>query len=789
MTQQLKTNPSEFKKWYENVPLDVRENLILIPIVKNGKFPDVKKGESWVNNTITYKEALERLNNGLNVGVVGNGIPSGYVIVDIDSYKMTSENLKKFLAHFPPTLSVKTPRGGLHLYYKAHGFFMNGIAHPPFDGELRARNYYVVAPGSYVSTVDKNGKTYEGNYKLDKIVDMSELAYPDITELFKPISFVNEIIKSARIDIPKEKINSFSDVKNKWGHTLDTILAVSPKLLLLLTSPSKSKDEANSKGYASLSEEDFATISALKFWEFSKEDIFKILVTYRERDKFYKHKDYLERSYNRCVPKTTISDVYNMSDWTPINITPIIERKAFDFITLGNIETVVNKIPSSNLVRKYYDHMTKRTDAYREYLFFSALQTMSVIANREIVLGVTPFEVSMKLWGLLLGTSTISRKSTTIHLHNRILSGTSLGKMIYKPKSFSTEGFLSKIGVKIKKDEEVEDIPSARWHLLFEEFGGFLSTISKEYNADARDILMSLYDDSPAGSMMERDLASSKIVIKDDYITIFGATTPSALTEKIKNSDIFSGFIPRFVIIFPVYDKEKKKLSEIDSKISKEEWDLSAEFDKLRSNIVSISYKLKDEMRQPYIIFVPSQKSWDLYYDIEEKMDKFIDELDETERNLLISIVNRYKSVVLRIAGLLFMGSKEFRDSLNDWVKGYKEGDAFTKYNISNVAKFEIPEIYMEISGKFMMELLLNYLKIFSSEIMAIANNSFIEKAYYTIKRYCLSHNMHLVSKSYILKQTHFSSQQLNSALMTLRERGDIILLTKDNKAYVELLR
>lgn len=95
--------------------------------------------------------------NGCGWGVaVAN---SGLIALDLDTKEahgndgLAAFNEWKKTVPFPPTFTVRTPSGGLHLYYKATGI---GNPKPRRGIEVKGFHGYVVAPGTAI-----NGKQYE----------------------------------------------------------------------------------------------------------------------------------------------------------------------------------------------------------------------------------------------------------------------------------------------------------------------------------------------------------------------------------------------------------------------------------------------------------------------------------------------------------------------------------------------------------------------------------------------------------------------------------------------------
>ncbi len=130
--------------------------------------PSTKKPyiSDWPNRATTDKSKIVEfwtLFPDAMAGVV-TGVPSGYFVLDID----VEENEDPFekLAEFekqhgnlPKTMTVKTPSGGLHLYFKMplQTDLRNSASKIGHGIDIRANGGYVIYPGSTRS----DNKTYQ----------------------------------------------------------------------------------------------------------------------------------------------------------------------------------------------------------------------------------------------------------------------------------------------------------------------------------------------------------------------------------------------------------------------------------------------------------------------------------------------------------------------------------------------------------------------------------------------------------------------------------------------------
>lgn len=97
-----------------------------------------------------------------NVGLV-TGKVSGVTVVDIDAYKDGAPKI----TDFPPTYTIATGNGGVHLYYKyQEGLTISANAYPQYPHlDMRSDGGFVVAPPS-ITKYQKDGKDAGGVYRV-----------------------------------------------------------------------------------------------------------------------------------------------------------------------------------------------------------------------------------------------------------------------------------------------------------------------------------------------------------------------------------------------------------------------------------------------------------------------------------------------------------------------------------------------------------------------------------------------------------------------------------------------
>ena len=152
---------------------------------------------SWVSPwaRLTDDEATTRLKKGGNVGIAARA-DDGLVLIDIDN--------AQFVDMMPKTLTSRTrTRFGRHGFAFTNDFALK-VNIPTSDGEVRASDQYVVAPGSFVPTtraglekkvIEKCLKAEEvdkiladprlGCYTVDSAIPAAFIRYNDLPEFFR----------------------------------------------------------------------------------------------------------------------------------------------------------------------------------------------------------------------------------------------------------------------------------------------------------------------------------------------------------------------------------------------------------------------------------------------------------------------------------------------------------------------------------------------------------------------------------------------------------------------------
>ncbi len=165
-----------------------------------------------------------------------------------------------------------------------------------------------------------------------------------------------------------------------------------------------------------------------------------------------------------------------------------------------------------------------------------ALHAISSVLGRSIYMQFGSGTIYPNIWGLMLGESGVTRKTTTKAFGEELLT-----EIVHDHRlsdTASPEGMIAELA---------EKSANGICHVwtIQDEFGRVISSMKhKEYMSDMKDMLMQLYDGKP----ISRRLAKASYHCEPIYMTFLSATTESRLGQLLKPEDLEDGFFPRFLV-------------------------------------------------------------------------------------------------------------------------------------------------------------------------------------------------------------------------------------------------
>ncbi len=207
------------------------------------------------------------------------------------------------------------------------------------------------------------------------------------------------------------------------------------------------------------------------------------------------------------------------------------------------LKTDTPNIPSDDFVKYYCEkYACEVTDAPKKYHELVALGVIATILNRNVYLPYGIGNLYPNLWIVLIGKSTIMRKTATLNIGRGLIHR--LDKDLLLPYDFSPEGLF----------ETLKE--NSKGVIFWSEFGSFLTKATKNYMSGAKEFLTEAFD--CPGFLKKKLSGKSPYEIEDLYINIMTATSLEWFVGRIGEGDVKGGFLGRFVYI-PATSDDKDK--------------------------------------------------------------------------------------------------------------------------------------------------------------------------------------------------------------------------------------
>lgn len=173
------------------------------------------------------------------------------------------------------------------------------------------------------------------------------------------------------------------------------------------------------------------------------------------------------------------------------------------------------------------------TDAPVQFHDMGAFMVMSSLMAGNLQLPVRHGMIRPNLWGLVLGETTLSRKTTTTRMAMELIAH--IDSELLLATDGSIEGILS-------------GMRSNAVNVFFrDEVSGFFDSINKrEYLSGMQEMMTQMYDVPP---MIRRTLRKETIVVEHPAFIFFGGGIREQAYAALQERAVTSGFLPRFLIV------------------------------------------------------------------------------------------------------------------------------------------------------------------------------------------------------------------------------------------------
>lgn len=227
-----------------------------------------------------------------------------------------------------------------------------------------------------------------------------------------------------------------------------------------------------------------------------------------------------------------------------------------EFAQLGKQENprLTVNLPKS-LITDYIEYMRHLSDGFSEYQLGGVLAILSTLINRRASLALNVGTIFTNLWIFILGVSTISRKSTAIKRADEMIIFTNSWAKLSFPGS--GEAFIEDL----EGDRRTEKYPpECKGHgiLIKDEAAQLLASMQKTYMSGMRDVFCDFYECTFFSRMLRSGQRNKKtsFVLNEPYLNVLLATTPDNFSSLTNTLDLTSGWLLRFLFIFPNYERK-----------------------------------------------------------------------------------------------------------------------------------------------------------------------------------------------------------------------------------------
>lgn len=222
-----------------------------------------------------------------------------------------------------------------------------------------------------------------------------------------------------------------------------------------------------------------------------------------------------------------------------------VNAVVFPGTTVKELLTEAERKESANyegFVERYIEWASNLGDAATQYHQAGAFTILSALLSGRVTLPTSFGTIVPNLWFMILGDTTLTRKSTAMELAIDLVM--EVDDDCVMATDGSVEGLLQQLEARPKR-------PSI---FLRDEFSGLLEMmVKRDYYAGMAEVLTKLYD----GKMQKRVLRKETVTVRDPVLLILAGGIRTRVTGLLTHEHVSSGFIPRFIFITAESDTER----------------------------------------------------------------------------------------------------------------------------------------------------------------------------------------------------------------------------------------
>jgi hypothetical protein len=200
-----------------------------------------------------------------------------------------------------------------------------------------------------------------------------------------------------------------------------------------------------------------------------------------------------------------------------------------------------------------------------------ALWLLATVSTRRMHCRIGAEDIYPNLYVLIVGKTTIYRKSTAMKLVKSVLHRAGLSALLL-PSDVTPEALFDELaGVKPVNFETLPADAKDRWvkgravaaqrSFMKDEASSIFASLKRDYMAGLSELLLQGYD-GDSGTLDKRLKSKGIITVKDLCLSFLGATTPIMYAKYVGNEERENGFAARFAIITPDRDMQYRAPSD-----------------------------------------------------------------------------------------------------------------------------------------------------------------------------------------------------------------------------------
>ena len=410
-----------------------------------------------------------------------------------------------------------------------------------------------------------------------------------------------------------------------------------------------------------------------------------------------------------------------------------------DFIPL-TMPTLIDEEPARYLIDDYKDWAVHATDAIPVFHELGAFILLSSIVAGTVRLEASYGKVVPNLWGLILGDSTLTRKTTAMRMVTDLMQ--EMDEDVILATDGSAEGLLSGLSTR-----------PGRVSVYFrDEVSGFFDSINrKDYLAGMPEVLTHLYD---VPKVYKRALRKEQITISNPVFIFFGGGIRDKVHSLLGEEYVLSGFLPRFLIVSGDADISRirstgpasKTLDEQKMKLQHTFADIKEAYNTpTTANVVGQNIIIEPEYEA-----MMTDDAWKLYQEIELKLVTHASE--SSLQMLAMPTFERMSRSMMKMAVILACTRQEPEGLLVQ----------VTRADVVKAAS------YIQDWGRWSVDLILN------------AGKSATTRTLDKIRRTIV--NDPGIMRGKLMQIHHLTKREADEILNTLIDRGEV-MMKKEGKA------